>query len=88
MTTGAILPWIAIGSLLLIGYAVVRAIALAQVALRRGGKVEVEVKASLSVCVRASRSRLDRADIGEGFNATLVEPPREPKGTESGDRIG
>jgi hypothetical protein len=46
---------IAIGTLLLLGYVVIRATVLCQRALQYGGRVEVEVKApSLSVRFRAA----------------------------------
>jgi hypothetical protein len=75
MTADAIL-WIAIGALLFLAYPVYRALVLAQVALRDGGEVEMEVKAaSLSYRIRAGRPR-SRND-GKGDNTAQADAVRE-----------
>jgi hypothetical protein len=66
MTADAILL-IAIGPLLLLAYPVYRAVVLAQVALRDGGEVEMEVKAA-SLYYRIRAGRPCPGNPGEGDN--------------------
>lgn len=82
MGADAIYPWIAVGTLLLVTYLAVNAIALAQRALRSHGQVEFEVKSRLlSARLYATGASPDPKN-GEGHSAA-----QEPETTEKPRRL-